>query len=342
MARCIFNRLDVRTIPAGFRGIVLWPVLAVLFAGCSLDDDRDLCCPDDYAMHYSYRPYGTEAFAEHIFSLRHFLYDDAGRFVEELRPGENLQYQTLFLAPGHYAMVTVGNGGDMTVIDTAGALSLEDLSLRSDNGYDGYVLPPDKGIRHSSNTDELFWGVKYFSIAPDGLTRGLARDGVEEPGRAVTYMNNIHCHLHIHVEWANVPPHVGDYEMELDGIASGYCLDPARSLPTGGGDFIVPESAGRTSHRLRVPLKSRELNGEFVTLRYSDGMIPIFRLFSGAGQVSPDIDLGRAFRTWGWSPSETHVQEYRIRIRIHSDGRAEVSPEIEASVEDWINGGTFY
>ena len=78
-----------------------------------------------------------------------------------------------------------------------------------------------------------------------------------------------------------------------------------------------------------------------MTLRYSDAGIPTLRLFFGGEQVSPDIDIGRAFRSWGWFPSDTHIQEYELLIRIKANGNAELYPKINGSVEDWINGGSF-
>ena len=80
MARCIINRFLVPSV-----------LMAVGLAGCSLDDDRDLCCPETLTMHYTYRPYGAEAFGENILSLRHFLFDTDGLFLGELPAGEDLR-----------------------------------------------------------------------------------------------------------------------------------------------------------------------------------------------------------------------------------------------------------
>lgn len=86
---------------------------------------------------------------------------------------------------------------------------------------------------------------------------------------------------------------------------------------------------------------SQELYGEFVTLRYTNDHIPVFRLWFGDEAVTGDIDLSRAFREWGWYPSRTHVQKYRILLKLFGDGSVEVSPWVEASIEDWVSGGTF-
>ena len=334
MARCIFNRLAVRTIPAGFRGIVLWPVLAVLFAGCSLDDDRDLCCPGTLTMHYTYRPFGAEAFGGNIFSLRHFLFGSDGRFIGELPPGEDLRRQPLDLPEGIFTIVTVGNMSERSLHEHGEDSSLDCFALAHTAMHD-----PDAGT--FSNADELFWGVRRFAIDTEG--RGIELPPERSAGavnRLLTEMSNIHCHLKVKVEWANLPPYVGDYELELDGAPLSYSLSPERMSVTSGG-FTVPEGRGSAVHRLRVPLTRRELDAEFVTLRYSDAGIPTLRLFFGGEQVSPDIDIGRAFRSWGWFPSDTHIQEYELLIRIKANGNAELYPKINGSVEDWINGGSF-
>ena len=300
-----------------------------IVGACSLDDARDLCCDTGRAMRYSYRPYGAEAFSGYIFSLRHFLYDDSGNSIGEIPPGQNLRLQPLELGVGEYLMVTVGNMSEISLTGHGGGASIDSLTLVSIASYED----SDDTL---SNGDELYWGVKRFVI--DG--RGMAMDaGRQSEAIPVTYMNNIHCHLAVRVEWDNVPPYVGDYEMELDGVPVRYTLHP--DLAHNAGGFVVPDADRLGVHRLRVPLRSQVLTGEFVTLRYANDAIPVLRLFFGSEQVSPDIDLGRAFRIWGWSPSDTHVQNYAVTVRIYGDGRADIYPRISATIDDWINGGSF-
>ena len=386
MARCIFNRLAGRTIPAAFRGIVLWPVLAVLFAGCSLDDDRDLCCPGKLTMHYTYRPSGYEEFGFNIFTLRHFLFDSEGKLIGELPPGDNLQLQPLDLEAGIYTMVTLGNLSERTALGHGDDRVLSQFTLSHVGSYLDYFLT-DSGLGDYSpeeeyiswtrnatrddmlraNSDELFWGVKQFAVNADGRGMDYSRqrlkrdaEAAAEPeaapsahdddeytesfgrlqNRLVTPMNNIHCHLRVMVEWANVPDHIGDYEMELSGVPASYSLHPENASQTAGG-FLVPSRGESAVHRLVVPMEQRELIGEFTTLRYDDDMIPTLRIYFGGEPVTPDIDLTKAFRTWGWIPSEIHVQEFGIRLIIYGDGSVRLSPVFEASVEDWVDGGTF-
>ena len=104
----------------------------------------------------------------------------------------------------------------------------------------------------------------------------------------------------------------------------------------------MPDTIGELgSYRLRVPLRSQELYGQFVTLRYWDDLMPVFRLWFGDKAITQEIDLTRAFRAWGWFPGCTHIQEYRIQIQLFSNGTVEVSPWSDMSIEDWVNGGTF-
>ena len=296
----------------------------MLTCACTLDDPRDLCCPDSSAMLYTYRPYGTEAFTEYISSLRHFLYDSEGYYISEVPPGEDLQYQALDLPEGSYTMITIGNCGAATSLNHSTAAGLHDFALSCTD----------------DTADELYWGVSRFAIDSHGLATDLTPDRAL-PGysRLTTPMNNIHCHLTIRVEWANLPERIGTYEIELSGVPGRYNLHP--DLAGCAGGFTVPLHDTLTVHRQRVPMDALELNTEFITLRYTDESIPTLRLWFDGHRMGPDIDLARAFRTWGWYPSRVHVQKYTVNIRIYGDGRAEVSPHIGASVDDWIDGGTF-
>lgn len=61
-------------------------VAVALLCGCSertLPDEPD---SEGYAMTYSYAPYGIEEFAEHIRSLRHYLFDASGAYLGEVAP----------------------------------------------------------------------------------------------------------------------------------------------------------------------------------------------------------------------------------------------------------------
>ena len=312
--------------------MLLWLIAAGL-QGCSLEDDRDLCCRGMMSMQYVYRPYGQDQITDYITSLRHYLYTDGGDFVCELPPGADFRYQPLDLPEGCYAMVTVGNSTERATSlgHPEGTPSLDALRL---DHIDRHT--PDGP--HFGNTDELYWGAKRFVVDADGKAVGIGRSGWEDADM-VTQMNNIHCHLRVRVEWSNAPPYIGTYDMELEGVATGYSLHPDRASEAEG--FIVPRGDNRSTHRISVPLRSRELDGEFVTLRYEDGRLPVLRILFGGEKVSPDIDLAKAFKEWGLHPSRTHVQKYKLLLQLRSDGSAFLYPSLDGSIEDWIDGGSF-
>lgn len=307
--------------------------LTATLTGCSLEDDRDLCCTARNTMFYNYRPLGRDEFTDHIHSMRHFLFAEDGVFLKEMPSGPDPQIQTLELDAGRYSMVTLANMQGGSAESHGSRSHISEFMLEATAGGSG------AGIARG-NTDELFWGVRHFDISADGEIRDFGPDRKHDGyTRPETEMNNIHCHLDVRVVWANIPEFFGDYEMVLSGVPTSYTLDPDSAGRAGG--FMVPSVSGKGEHRLSVPLESYELNASFLTLRYSDTDIPVLRIFFGGRQVGPDIDLARAFREWEWRPSEVHVQEYGIEIRMYRNGKAEVSPMFDATISDWIDGGTF-
>lgn len=293
-------------------------------AACDLEDDRDICC-EGLVMEYTYLPYGEEAFPQYIQSLRHYLFDEQGGYLGEVPPGRNIMRQPLSLEAGSYTMVSVGNVSEQTLCTCAPQQGLESFELEVQQHF-------EQQEEALCNGDQLYWGVKEFAV--DETPGRQARQ------RMVTQMNNIHCHLEVKVVWNNMPEHIGDYLMELCGVPADYSLCPDRCMQV--GKFVVPAHAGELrTHKLRVPLKSQELHAEFVTLRYTDEQIPVLKLWFGNKKVITDIDLARAFNQWGWKPDRLHVQKYRIQIRIFGNGTVEVTPWIDASVDDWEDGGTF-
>lgn len=295
-------------------------VWLLLFGSCSLEDTRDECC-GNLIMKYSYQPYEMEAFETNIHSLRHFLFDASGGYIGEMPSGTTLTRQSLNLDAGDYTMVTVGNLSEKTCCEPALVGGLDSLKLFVAQQFE---QQPDC----HSNSDELYWGVKDFSV--DETKRN----------EYITYMSNIHCRLEIRVFWYNIPPYIGDYVIELKSVPVGYTLNPEHSHSVNG--FSMPDTTGRVgSYRLRVPLLSQELYGRFITLRYGEGLIPVFRLWYEDKAITQEIDLARAFRSWGWFPERAHVQAYRIQIQLFSNGKVEVSPWSDVSIEDWVNGGTF-
>lgn len=330
-------------------GVIAIIFQMILLTGCSLDDPRDACCNLSNGMRYVYRPHFIDEFSQHISSMRHLLYDSEGNFIREMEPGSDIQYHTLAIPAGRYMMVNLGNQSDRSELIQSDDGHVSQLTLESTALHDGKWLPSslsslrigssDSGIA-LSNTDELFWGVSEFEIDSQGYISDLGfRRRYDDYGWPVTEMNNIHCHLRVKVEWFNMPPGYGDYELELSGVPSRYSLDP--TLSADADRYVVPVSNRTSSHRLTIPLLGFELDADFVTLRYTDSDIPTLRIYYKGEQISPDIDLQRAFTAWGWWPSAVHVQEYAISVTLYSNGKADVTPLIEGIVNDWIDGGSF-
>lgn len=128
--------------------------------------------------------------------------------------GDNLQRQPLALNQGEYTIITVGNMSERSAHEHGEDSILEQFGLR-------HVAEHDPLNHIYTNSDELFWGVKRFAVDSEG--RGLELPcGRAATNRLLTPVNNIHCHLKVKVEWENLPPYIGDYEMELDGVASAH------------------------------------------------------------------------------------------------------------------------
>lgn len=317
-----------------YKAMVFLAILPIILSGCQLEDDRDLCCPGPLTMHYVYRPEGADVFSDNILSLRHFLFDDGGVYISELPPGEKLNRQPLELPAGKYTMITIGNMTDITSHRHGSEGLLNQFSLF-------HTSRNKKRESAYANTDELFWGVKHFAVDAEGRGLEVSKDGGgAASNRLTTQMVNIHCHLKVTVEWANRPPYVGNYDMELAGVDTRYSLDPATTSLTADG-LDVPSGDGAETYCLNVPLRQLELRAEFVTLRYTDTQIPTLRIKFDGASVIPDIDLGKAFRAWGWRPSATHVQDYEILLRVINENRVDLMPMVEGSVADWVNGGNF-
>lgn len=304
---------------------LLWG-LGLLLSTCSLEDDRDTCC-QSIVIKYLYEPYGQDVLEDYITSLRHYLFDAEGRFIAEIPQGTNLRYQPLSLDNGHYTLISLGNASEHTLCQSVNGEGLKDFQLQVSQPFEQMSGVLDNG-------DELYWGIQEFTVDQTLPTRALGDYLVE------TALNNIHCHLELNIVWHNIPPHVGDYTLELKNIPSSYWLSPDQTQTV--EEFIVPTPAdAQAVHRLRVPLQAQELHGEFITLRYTDDHLPVLKIWFGDEAITGDIDLSKAFRQWGWSPSNTHVQKYALELEVFGNGNVAVAPQMDASVEDWIQGGTF-
>lgn len=300
--------------------------LCCLTAACDLEDERDLCCTRQTVMEYRYRSGGQDRFSENIKSLRHFLFDGEERFIGELPAGKDLRLQDLSeLEAGNYTMVTIGNAGRATspAIPATG------------KGMKDFMLKVSE--EETVNADPLFYGICTF--APDGKQGGQ---------HFMTELSNVHCRLKVTVKWQNLPPVLTKepvYRIDLEECATDYELDGKQGYALGEKRFPYSRDWGHC-YRMPCSLQNLRLCREFVSLRCLNDRLPTLtvRCRNGAGDyeaLTPALDLRKAFRSWGYSPSEVEIQNYRIIITIYLDGHIGMKVELDAGVMDWVDGGSF-
>ena len=307
--------------PASAKALrLLLALLLWLPASCTLEDERDYCCERN-TMRYRFLYRGEDRFGEHIRRMEYFLFDAEGRYEGRMYPQEgDLARVGLDSLPfGSYTLVAVGN--------------LEDygrLEGFADEGLAGFRLMLDD-LRDQagtlSNGDPLFWGSCRFTTAPGSDNTFL------------TEMAAIHSLLRLRVEWELLPEHPDGYLFRLEGIGTASDMGGEGALTIEGQRF--PRHLGETGGMaVEVPLREMALEARLYTLRYTDERIPRFRLWHGQQPAGPEIDLGRAFRQWGWRPDMAPFQQWEVRVLIRADGAAEVTPGVGTDVDDWTDGGT--
>lgn len=313
-------------------------LLLTFFWGCSLDDDRDLCC-EEVILDYRYVRQETDEYKAFVQVMRHFLFDERGKFLREIpfNHAAPQQIRLLKLPIGTYTVVTIGNATTSHTRLTEPVIGVTDLNdfrlavanVQNDGSF--------------ANGDQLFWSTRTFVSEENKRHRYLCD------------LSNIHCHLFVRVFWHVLPTRDGTYTLQLDGVPLGYRLHPAqaqsmiiRDADPQSGMHPTPNRVIHTfppmgsnfgRYRTKVPLYNLELQSEFITLRYTNTKIPIFQLFWEGEAISPIIDLARAFASWGWRPDEHPEQIYRIEMEILEDGRVVVNQWADASVLDWQDGG---
>lgn len=313
--------------------------------GCSIEDNRDRC-PLSAIIRFRCIELGEDCFSSNIHSIRHFLFTDNGTFIREVESNPN-DMKTLLIydiPAGDYNMVTIANATeDRFKIDglSPNESSLRDLKASVVSGLTRADMNNDNRP-DLQNADELFWNEGSFSIPQD--TVGVIYTGD---------LSNIHCHLRVRVFWHTMPKYDGMYTMRLRNVPTAYTLDPAREYMTlvqknGAVNDYYEKDIRLTfpgyedevgNHSLGAYLFNLELQGEFVTLRYTYDMIPVFQLLHNGEPVTKEIDLKRAFRAWHWNPDANIKQEYRIQMEIYDDGHVVVSQWLEGNVADWQDGG---
>lgn len=305
--------------------ILLYLSLSLLVS-CDIEDERDICC-DRIIMEYHYIRDGQDLFKENIYSLRHFLFDQKGHFIEEVPAANGLQYQELKkMATGPYTMVTVGNSAEGTILETPLANSRLQNFMLHIAGTDG------------RNADPLYYGICRFN---------LLRESANREQRFVTQMSNVHCKLKVTVKWQNRPPLLTQepiYRLTLNHAPESYELDALNGYAMGEKQFPYSPAWNR-EHGIDCSLNSRQLNGTFTSLRYTNNNLPILNVLclkeGKYVEQTPPLDLKVAFSAWGYRPSSAERQDYKIVVTIYLDGHVGVKVEMESGIADWVDGGSF-
>lgn len=304
------------------RGVSKWLFLLtslILLLSCSLEDDRDECCwKNTVCFHYMYA--GNDCFQQYIHVARWFLFDADGNFMGE-RDHMPCCPQRVYIGDlpvGEYSLVCVGNLDDCGSLEGHMEKGLDSFHLKVDDCYDKQ--------NHFSNGDRLYWGMCHFKVVSG------------DPNCFVGEMSNVHCELHVHVEWELVPPFSDGYRLVLGGVGTGMELCDNRADSIDGYHF-PPVTSFSGSMAEKKELRRFSLNFNLVTLRWGKEHIPDLCLWHLDEPVTKVIELEDIFRRWDWHPEHAPVQEYFLCLKICQDGRIIVSHRLASGVKDWEDGG---
>lgn len=145
------------------------------------------------------------------------------------------------------------------------------------------------------------------------------------------------------VSWQNIPPGEGEYDIELSNVSTEYSLNPDKAYSLTIKDGVKHDFPAFTkltgTHCNRVGLFDLSLETEFRTFRYFRDRMPAITVLYKGKAITNTLDLGRAFKEWGYDVENRPEQIYNIRITILKDGSAVLSQWFDGSVEDWEDGG---
>lgn len=311
-----------------FSFVILIVAVMTGILSCTTEDQRDLCC-SKVTLEYRYVRHASDDYPTEVDHMRHFLFDAKGQLIREI-PQSKITPQRLSLAglqPGSYTVLTVGNSTDShTKLSSPSEVTSLTEMILSLSGKEKEIAVP---------ADQLFWNYKSIDIK------------IGKRHHYICDLANIHCHLFYKIIWQSVPPYADGYTVRLSGLTKEYTLDPGASdlhltiNPSLGVSHDFPHHGGQFTEMEDQPkLLNHTLEGQFTSLRYRNDRIPTIRLWHGDEPITGPLDLTRAFASFGWIPDERPEQIYRILIRINDDGSITIFPFFDASVTDWIPGGT--
>lgn len=318
----------MRLFPISVKNFIRRSIIAVLTllsgilpSSCSLDDGRDACCNTN-RVRFRYMTLGNDRFADKISSVRYLLFDGTGGFIDDIAPLEGspniIDIKTL--RPGTYTIIAVGNLNDYATLDNYAEKGLQNFHLTVAK----YHELVDGAF---ANGDRLYWGECNFTV-----TRGATNSFIGE-------MSNIHCVLHVKVEWDYIPEHQDGYHLHLEGIGTRMEMHSGNADAIDDKRFpLIKEFVGRMAEE--ATFRQHKLDATMVTLRWNADNIPSLKLYHNEDSVTKSIRLGYLFKTWNWNPAKATEQEYDLLIRLRTDGQMEIQQGFDTGVKDWEDGGT--
>ena len=311
-------------------------ILISLVSSCQMMDERDLCC---YNVQLNYRYYrsGKNELGTRVQTMKHFLFN-SDSILQEVYDvsGDAVKKLEVIIPSGDYTMVSFANIGTPSFFNNfvVGQSKMSEFELYIDNlNSEGY----------QDNSERLFFAYRNFSVAKSGIKYYIVD---------CTHAHNI---LTINVKWKNQQPPTSDrYRMELTNVHGNYqflaekyviigSLKAGESgLPESTTDrvvHVIPEPMGKTvEHRVDGRFKPNgNLEGSFITYRYTNQRIPVFHLYGDDGNLlMKEIDLSTFFQQQGWELTMNIEQEFDLTMTIDGD-KVYVS---STNIADWEDGGT--
>lgn len=309
-------------------GWILGNILVWLFASCSFGDEPALC-PYNVRLEYWYAGSSVEnALPVYIDNVRQYLYDSEGnQLAVGTLKGDSVEGWTADLEEGRYTIVLWGNLGDQAKSSVKvlpdGENRLEAMTLSA--------AQPDVPPGYRGNTERVYYGSATLEVEKGKNLRQRI------------YLSHAHAALSVTVHWmadAPPPPEGGTYRMRLKGIPSVYRFVGGNelSIPSGDGVFTIPRSGAEvTYHETRAAMNyDGEVNGQFVTFRYTSDTHQLWSLWRDGKQIIRDLDLNSFFRKLPIDMDANMEQEFDILVTVYKD-RIVVSL---VSGSDWDEGGT--
>ena len=320
-----------------------WPIFLIAgcqlsiinWLGCQMIDENDFCC---YNVQLNYRYYhsGKNELTSRITSMRHFLFN-ADSILQDVYDvsGDAVKKLELIIPSGDYTIISFANIHTASRLQefVTGQSRMDELQLYIDNlNEDGY----------QNNSEKLFFAYRNFSVAKSGIKYYIVD---------CTHAHNI---LTVNVKWKDASPPVSSrYTMELTKVPGNYQFPVQRWITIGSfksEDNKIPESNENTVvHAIPEPLSKTvthhtegkfkpngNLEGTFITYRYTNQRIPTFCLFGDNEALMKEIDLSIFFQQMGWELSNNIEQEFDLTMTIDGD-KVWVSG---TNIVDWEDGGT--